>query len=398
MPSAPTESTGSARAGDDAEIARCTALVDALRAAGAAHGGCLGFDEYMQLVLYHPTLGYYTSSAERIGAAGDFVTAPEMSPVFGTVMANALAPVLATLQHPTVLELGPGSGRLAIDLLTALERLEALPRRYAMLEVSGALRARQQQAIAAALAPHLARRVEWLDRLPDTLEGVVVANEVLDALPVHLIQRDQARVVERVVVTDPEPMTFATRTLPPALAAAVDGRLGAYVDRWPASYETEINLWLSPWLATIADVLVRGVVLLCDYGASRHDLYAPERSGGTLVCHRRHRAGFDPLVDIGRQDLSAWVDFTAVAEAAVEAGLEVRGYATQAHFLLECGIEETLAAAQRADARGRLEQAQALRRLLLPGEMGERFKVMALARDWPHRIAGFGRYDQRHRL
>ena len=342
-----------------------------------ASGGAIPFRRYMELALYAPGLGYYVGGAAKFGAGGDFVTAPELTPLFGRTLANPAAELLNAVPGGEVLEFGAGSGRLAADLLAALERLGALPARYLILEPSPELRDRQRATLAAAV-PRLLGRVEWLDRLPERFSGLVVANEVLDAMP-----------VERFRITDngPEAMwvTFygddlraewrpAGERLAEAVAA-IEGEVGAL----PVGYESEWNPNIGPWVAALGAMLERGLVLLIDYGYPRPVYYHPQRERGTLRCHFRHQVVDDPLLLPGLQDITAHVDFTAVAEAADAAGLERLGYANQASWLLGCGLDRLLSAFD-PDDPATLDQLQAARRLLLPQGMGEVFKVMALGR------------------
>jgi SAM-dependent MidA family methyltransferase len=379
----------------DAEEAAHGARVAALiRARIAAAGGWLDFAEYMDLALYAPGLGYYSAGAAKLGAAGDFVTAPEISPLYARCLARALAPVLAAHEDAVLLELGGGTGALAAGLLAALEGLGAAPARYLMLEVSADLRARQRGTLAR-LVPRSAARVEWLDALPGRpLRGVVLANEVADALPVSRFAVAPEGLAALGVVATPGGFAWQARPAGPALAAAVARIAGGLDAPLAPGYVSEACLRLPAWIGALARCLEAGAIVLADYGAARREYYHPERREGTLSCHRRHRAHADPLRWAGLQDITAWVDFTAVAEGAADAGLEVAGYATQAHFLIDAGIERELAA---AGGPGSLRAAQEAQRLLLPGEMGERFKVMALARG-PVAMPGFGFRDLRHLL
>ncbi|ROR34521.1 class I SAM-dependent methyltransferase [Inmirania thermothiophila] len=360
-----------------------------------AAGGAIPFRRYMELALYAPGLGYYMAGTEKLGPGGDFVTAPEVSPLFAACLARQVAEVLERLGGGEVLELGAGSGRLAAGLLAALERLGAAPARYRILEVSGELAARQRAHLAAAL-PAWRERIVWARGLPEAgFRGVVIANEVLDAMPVERFERTAEGVVELGVRRRGE--GFAWTALPPAedLAAAVAG-IEAACGRLPAGYRSERNPQLAGWVAALGEILEAGVVLLVDYGYPRCEYYHPERADGTLRCHYRHRAHDDPFLLPGIQDITAHVDFTAVAEAAVAAGLEVAGYTTQAQFLLATGLAEL--AAEAADALTRARRAAEVKRLVMPSEMGEAFKVMALARGIEGPLGGFALRDLRGRL
>jgi len=375
------------------QAAHSDAVAAAVRAAIAAHGGWLSFEDYLRLVLYAPGLGYYSAGSVKFGAAGDFVTAPELSPLFAHCLANQCAQVLA-ISGGEVLELGAGTGSLAAGVLARLAALGQLPHRYRILEVSADLRARQRQALSA-LAPAVAARVEWLDALPVVpIAGVVIANEVADALPFQRFVIDGEAAYERGVgLAAGGALVNADRPASPALLAEL-ARIAP--DGWPPHYESELCPMLGPWIAGLAQALSHAVVLLIDYGLPRHEYYHWQRDRGTLRCHFRHRAHDDPLLYPGVQDVTAWVDFTRVAEAACDAGLDVTGFCTQAAFLLANGIEAEVAAADELVARARLA-AQA-RILLLPGEMGERFKVMAVTRGFDAPMRGFALQDLRRSL
>lgn len=366
----------------------CACIAGSIR----AEGGWLPFVDYMDMALHLPGLGYYAGGSLKFGAAGDFVTAPELTPLFGQALARQAAQVLAVLPEPTLLEVGAGSGRLAADLLLELERLDALPVRYAILELSGELRARQKQTIAEA-APHLASRVAWLDELPAALTGVVIANELLDALPTHAVAWREAGLMERgVVLGDDGRFAWAERPAHGALAAAMAGL--AII----APYASEVSLAARAWVAEWGRRLERGALLLIDYGLPRHELYHPQRNQGTLRCHYRQRAHDDPFWWPGLSDITSHVDFTAAAEAGFDAGLEVLGYTSQAAFLINCGIGELLAERQQAGGEQALRANGAVQTLLAPGEMGELFKALALGKGLDQPLLGFARGDRRHAL
>jgi SAM-dependent MidA family methyltransferase len=337
----------------------------------------------MQLALYEPGLGYYSAGARKFGAAGDFVTAPEVAPVFRRCLAVQCAEVLPQLGPAAViLELGAGSGAMAAELLAELERRATLPSQYWILDVSADLRARQHEALQRDV-PHLVDRVRWLDRLPEAFEGVIVANELLDALP-----------VERFAIEKGEVAALGVSEQGGVLHT-VEADLGAPL---ADGYESEACLGLGPWLESLAAPLRRGVALFVDYGLPRRDYYSPERTRGTLLCHFRHRFHERALERPGLQDITAWVDFTAVAEGAVAAGLDVSGYTTQAHFLIGCGIAEFVADVGDIGLAERLTLSRQAMLLTLPGEMGERFKVVALARGFDASLRGFAVRDLRHTL
>ncbi len=359
-----------------AHSARVAAHVrDRIRAAG----GAISFASYMHEVLYAPGLGYYAAGATNFGAAGDFVTAPEISPVFGRVVARQAAAALGSIDEAAVLEVGAGSGRLAVDILGALAELDALPREYRILEPAPDLQERQQALIAATI-PALAGIVRWLDRLPAGHRGVVIANEVLDALPVERFRRTAGGVRQAFVTEAEDGFELVERPAGRALEAAVRGIEEDLGETLPDGYVSEVCLAGPAWLADVAATLEQGLVLLFDYGLSRREYYAPERAGGWLRCHFRHRAHDDPLVLPGIQDITAWVDFTAAADAAQRHGLEVAGFVTQAHFLLHGGLAEELAHLADLPTAAQLELSAQVKTLTLPGEMGERFRCLGLAR------------------
>lgn len=377
------------------ELESSAKLARVIREEIAAAGGSLTFSRFMELCLYAPGMGYYSAGRRKFGAGGDFVTAPEISPLFGRSLATACAPLLKSMDASEILEFGAGSGRLAIDLLGELERLGCLPARYLILERSADLRLRQQQAISKQL-PQLLDRVTWIDSLPTSgFRGVMLANEVLDAMSVERFRWDGERAALFHVRSEADTFTWqldSSTETPDRLAGCLDGLDLA------AGYESEINTSLQPWLQSVSESLQQGMVLLIDYGYPQHEYFHAQRSSGTLMCHYRHHAHTDPLLWPGLQDITAHVDFTAVAEAAVAADLAVAGYTTQAWFLLDCGLEELLQQAGPIDSVAYLKAAQQAKTLLLPGEMGERFKCIALTRDVDMPLPGFRLQDQRARL
>lgn len=362
----------------------------------AAAGGSIDFERFMELALYAPGLGYYAAGATKLGAAGDFVTAPEVSALFGAGVARQCAQVFDALgTDAVVLELGAGSGVLAADLLLELERLQRLPVRYLILEVSADLAARQRETIAARAA-HLLDRVHWLDTLPAPgLCGVVVANEVADALPVQRFEigASEPRVHALHVAAVEDGLNWCRRQADAPLLGAV-AQIESDVGELPLAYRSEWCPRLGPWLASLADIVEAGALLLFDYGLSRAEYYRADRVDGTLICHYRHRAHSDALRWPGLQDLSAWVDFTALARAGISAGLRLAGYAPQALFLLGCGIEDYLGERMAvADTTQRLKLAREAKLLMLPGEMGERLRALAFTRAIDIELRGFGTRD-----
>ena len=354
--------------------------------------GFLPFDRYMQLVLYAPGLGYYVAGAHKFGGGGDFVTAPELSPLFGATLSRQVAAVLAPTQAREVVEFGAGTGQLAADMLVALAAAGALPKRYCIVEVSPDLRERQRATLARLAGEH-AGCVEWLPGPPKRIEGAVVMNEVLDAVPPSIVARRADAWLERGVVWARGALALAWRPL-------ADARLRALAAaRFPAGdYTSELNPAAEALVALVGARIAVGALLVIDYGFPRAEHYHPQRDGGTLMAHYRHRAHGDPLSWPGLTDLTAHVDFTAIAEAGERAGLAVAGFASQAAFLLALGLLDRLAAVGPVASTAYLREAAAVQTLTSPAEMGELFKVLALARgdgiDWP----GFTLADRSHTL
>lgn len=381
---------------DPAAAAHSRRLGELIRAEARSRGGLLPFDRFMELALYAPGLGYYMAGARKLGAGGDFVTAPEISPLFGRCLARQCAEVLAALGGGDILELGAGTGALAADLLAGLAAEGPLPGRYLILEPSGDLRARQRERLAERV-PRLAGRVTWLDGLPRGFRGVVLANEVADAIPVHrfLVRADRSAAEVFVRPAGGGWQEVAAEPVSPGLTAAVRALQDLGHAREPG-YASEINLRLGPWVEAVASALGRGLVLLIDYGYPRAEYYHPERRSGTLMCHFRHRAHGDPYAHVGLQDITAHVDFSRLADAARSSGLEVAGFSTQAHFLMGCGLERLIAdAAAREDG---IELMLGAKQLVMPSGMGERFRVLGLARGVEGRWCGFSLRDLRGRL
>ncbi|HUF80610.1 MAG TPA: SAM-dependent methyltransferase [Burkholderiales bacterium] len=356
----------------------------------ARAGGWLSFERYMELALYAPGLGYYMAGARKLGRDGDFVTAPEISPLFARTLARQVAQ-LAGLGLGEVLEIGAGSGALAADLLLELERLGCLPQNYLILELSPDLRERSRDTLARQ-APHLIERVAWLNRLPPRFTGIVLGNEVLDAMPVQVFQRGPDGIVELGVALEGGKLAWAAR---PAAAAGPPPDASCF----PAEgYRSEVPAAACAFIRTLGETLARGVGLFFDYGFPRSEYYHPQRAGGTLMCHYRHRAHDDPFFLPGLQDITAHIDFSAIARAGEDAGLEVLGYASQAQFLVNCGITGLLAETPAADAAAYAPLAAQAQKLLSPAEMGELFKVIALGKGVAAPLAGFTSGDRRHAL
>ena len=444
MPEAALPTAGGGRA-EPARNPR-PALLACMEQAIAEAGGWLPFDRYMELALYAPGLGYYATAPGVLGAWGgssDFVTAPELTPLFAATLARQVAAVARAEELATVVEFGAGSGRLACDLLAALDAAGWLPAQYAIVEVSAAMRARQRQAVAA-LPSRLRERIVWWDTLPARFDAVILGNEVLDAMPVKLARRTQQGWVERGVVVISAPEPAATRQAPrggqehsgaaqrflesaPEPAAARQGclenhdasqrlawaeRASSIVPRpsteaLPLGAVTEIHQIAEAFISTLAGHLGRGLLLFIDYGFPAHEYDHPQRSGGTLRCHRAHRAHDDPLWQPGTSDITAHVNFSGIAQVAAQAGLELLGYTSQARFLLNCGLLDLLGAAVAAGQQGEtgaprnragFAQTAAVQKLLSEAEMGELFKVIALGRGLQAPLMGFAQGDRRAAL
>ena len=381
-----------------AHSARLLALI---RAEIRAAGGAISFARFMELALYAPGLGYYRAGARKFGLDGDFITAPELSPLFSRCLARQCGEVLTALGGGSILELGAGTGRMAADLLRELQALNAhtLPERYAILEVSGELAERQRHTLAVQI-PDLLERVEWLSAPPAAgFRGVILGNEVLDALPVerfHITANGPRRLM---VGDDGKRLGWAEATEDAAVTTAVAAIEQALGEPLAEGYRSEYVPHLADWLAAIAAPLIAGALLWIDYGYPRRLYYHPQRHSGTLVCHYRHRVHSDPLILPGLQDITANVDFSAVADAGTALGFEVVGYTRQNYFLLGCGLLDLLAEAGPADSRAYLEQARQVKLLTLPGEMGDRFQVIALCRNLDQAAwRGFSLHNERYRL
>ena len=351
-------------------------------------GGFLPFEQFMDDALYFPGLGYYSGGARKFGAEGDFITAPEISRLFGACLAVQCIEIFKGLNDPVILEIGAGSGRLAVDVLSRLDSLHQPPRRYFILDVSADLRERQEQLIRQS-APHLFERVTWLDAPPaEDFEGVVLGNEVIDALPVTRFRLHQGKFEEFGVGLIDGEFAWQTRAASEDLSAACRV-LEQAAGGWPDGYQSELCPRLPAWASSISEHLTRGAALFIDYGLPRPQYYLPERTDGTLLCHFRHRANTDPLRMPGLQDITAWVDFTALAEAGRAAGFELGGFTTQAHFLAGCGLDQEMQRLAAHDHNTFARLANQARQLMLPGEMGERFKAMAWLKGIHPALRGF---------
>jgi SAM-dependent MidA family methyltransferase len=365
-----------------------------LRRTIAEADGWISFADYMNIVLYAPGLGYYAAGTRKFGSSGDFVTAPELTPLFGRTLAAQLGQAIALVRDAEIIELGPGSGRLCADVLIELAERGSLPVRYLLLEVSPDLRERQREHIAATVPEHLPR-VEWIDRLPERWRGAVLANEVLDALPAHLVARRGDEWLERGVALDGAgALAFTDRAL------ASRGLRERARARFPATgdYLSELNPAAEALVMSVAQRCEQGLILIADYGFPAAEYYHPQRDQGTLMAHYRHRSFPDPFFHPGLADLTAHVDFTAIATAGAAGGMSVAGFATQARFLVNCGALEQLARCGAPESATYLRAASAMQTLTSPAEMGELFKALALTRGIDAPLVGFRDGDRLHRL
>jgi SAM-dependent MidA family methyltransferase len=349
----------------------------------------ISFAELMQVALYAPQEGYYSSMKPKFGPSGDFITAPELSPLFGKTLASQCQQIFACLSQPSLLEFGAGSGALCVDLMRQLEVLQALPQNYFILELSSSLRHLQKETIAAKI-PHLQHKIHWLSQLPKNFEGVVIANEVLDAMPVHRFMQTDQGIKESFIGLDADGQLI--EEFLPCHNERLLNHIQTKLPQLDAPYLSEVNLFLDGWLKALAECIEKAAVLLIDYGFPRREYYHPDRSCGTLMCHYQHQAHTHFLEHLGEQDLTAHVDFTHVAEAGQDAGFEVAGYTNQASFLLANGLLSLL---DDLDEISLFKEKQALKQLTLPHEMGELFKVMALTKQLDLDLQGFLLNDKR---
>ena len=358
--------------------------------------GTIPFQRYMELVLYAPGLGYYAAGSAKLGEQGDFVTAPEISSLFSQALANAIMPVVD--QDQIILEVGAGRGRMAADILIYLSQKNKLPKEYWILELSADLRERQKQTIQD-MSPELIDRVKWLDELPEHFSGVVLANELLDAMPVQLFQKTENDINEVNITWREDKFLFQ-------LKSSFDERLVTRVkeiesglgSEFNSGYVSEINFAAEDWIKSIAERLQQGVIVLIDYGFPRHEYYHEQRNQGTLMCHYRHRTHPDVFVYPGLQDITAHVDFTAMADAALEANMKVIGYTNQANFLIGAGLMQLAALNEDADVQKQMEIATQIKKLTLPHEMGELFKVIGFSKNCNVILPAFAFKDLREHL
>jgi SAM-dependent MidA family methyltransferase len=345
----------------------------------------------MQQALYAPNLGYYNSNTTKFGKHGDFITAPELGDIFAKCLAQQCAQILHALPNKQILEFGAGSGQLACDLLLSLADLKVLPDTYFIIELSASLKLRQQQKIQQQ-CPHLFDKIVWLDQLPATpINGVIIANEVLDAMPATRFGIVGNKLYEQYVQINNTTLEYLNITANPDLQALIQRyELEQQLSANQGAYFSEVNLWIPAWISSISAILNQGLVLLFDYGFGRSEYYHPQRSNGTLMCHFRHHAHSDPFYLPGLQDITTHVDFSAVAEAADQSNLQVQGYTSLAGFLINCGISSFIALNP--------QQSQEINTLCSTAEMGEIFKAIALTKNIEESLLGFSHYDKLHHL
>ena len=360
------------------------------------NNGAISFQRYMELALYAPGLGYYAAGSSKLGEEGDFVTAPEVSSLFSQSLANALLPALNN--EDIILEVGAGRGRMAADILLYLMQQDKLPKEYWILELSADLRERQQKTIAT-IIPEFIDKIKWLDELPRNFSGVVVANELLDAMPVQLFQKTDNDINEIKVVWLDDRFAFQFQSsFDERLVHRVKNIETTLEREFDAGYLSEINFAAEDWIKSIAENLQQGVIILIDYGFPQHEYYHAQRNQGTLMCHYRHRSHPDAFVYPGLQDITAHVDFTSMADAALDTGMSVIGYTNQANFLMGAGILEFAALNEERDTQQQMEIAAQVKKLTLPHEMGELFKVIGFSKNCDAVLPAFEFHDMRNSL
>lgn len=357
-------------------------------------GGWISFADFMHMALYTPELGYYSGGLQKIGdikqGGGDFVTAPEISSLFSQALARQVAQILQATKAD-VLELGAGTGKLALDLLLALDELGQLPNHYYILEVSSHLRSVQHENLRKRLPQSIFKRVQWLDELPQQFSGCILGNEVLDAVPVHLLIKQDGKMMERGVDFDAHFRWLDQNLIADLVGDTFD------IETLPEGYLTEVCPGAVGLINSLANVLNHGALLMIDYGFGAAEYYHPQRNQGTLMCHYQHYAHSDPFQYVGLQDITAHVNFSAIAEAATSLGLALEGYTNQAQFLMNCGILDLLSQ-QTADEAKYATFAAGVQKLLSPAEMGELFKVIAFSKGIEETMLGFVKGDKSHTL
>jgi SAM-dependent MidA family methyltransferase len=361
-----------------------------------AQKGWISFAEFMHLALYAPSLGYYSAGSQKFGdsktGGGDFVTAPQISPLFAQTLSNQIAPVLNITQG-NILELGAGTGKLAADILLTLAENGSAPTRYFILEVSDHLRQVQMETLQNKLPQDLVQRVEWLTELPSNFNGVMIGNEVLDAIPVHIVHVKDGGIYERGIVIEGEEFAWQDMVLSEQSLFDVVSKLNL-----PEGYVTEVCPAASGLITSLAHSLQQGIILMIDYGFSAREYYHPQRNQGTLMCHYQHYAHSDPFINLGLQDITAHVDFTSMAHAGVNNGLALSGFCSQAQFLMNCGILELMSQVSPHDMARYAPLAAAAQKLLSPAEMGDLFKVIAFSKNIDEPLVGFVSGDKSHTL
>jgi len=356
--------------------------------------GKITFSHFMELALYSPGLGYYATEKPIFGDQGDFITAPELTPLFSRCIAMQAKQILTSLDSPgDIMEFGAGSGAMACDILMELDKLECLPQHYYISEISPALKQRQRARISA-YAPHLVDRVQWIDDIPDSFTGVILGNELLDALPTHRVLFDATGNHQELFVTfnDNKLSWVSDKPSSQLLKETISKAYETHKENIdiPDRYESEINVASINWIKSLANSLTQGAAILIDYGFAADEFFRPERHEGSIMCHYKHRAHNDPLTHIGLQDLTSHVNFTQIAETAFENELDIIGYTTQTYFLLGCGLESLLNEIDISDSKLFIAETQPVKQLILPDEMGETFKVIGLGKNLNTPVMGFG--------
>lgn len=368
----------------------------AIQAKIKTSGNWISFADYMELILYAPGLGYYSGGTTKFGGAGDFVTAPEISTLFGKTLARQAKQILNLTEDANILEFGAGSGKLALDLLLELEKSDSLPTKYFILELSADLRQRQQILIKNE-APHLLSLMHWLDELPTRFKGFIIANEVLDAMPVHLVTWRNDQLYERGVIWLEDKFAWKEQPLHGGRLHEAACKLTPQIEN-NTVYTSEISLAVKQFIHSLKDILQEGAIVLIDYGFGCNEYYHPQRIQGTLMCHYRHHSHDDPFYLPGLQDVTCHVDFSSVYEAMNNTDLELLGYTTQTYFLLNCGIAEILSQVSAEQVNEYLPLSNQLQKLTSPAEMGELFKVIAFGKNIQQPMIGFSTGDKSHLL
>ena len=360
--------------------------------------GTIGFDEYMNTVLYQPGLGYYSAGCQKFGSDGDFVTAPEVSKLFSKCLASQCSQILDDFEESAILEIGAGTGVMARDLLLDLDQCNSLPDKYYIFEISADLKQKQQRLLKQSI-PKYIDNIIWLDTLPEAkIKGLIIANEVLDALPVKRFKKESNLFKEVKVTFSNNKFCWTNTTAEPELLDSLMKLEKQLPTSFPNNYYSEKNINLKIWLDSVQSVIEEGVILFIDYGYAASDYYHPNKSDGNLLCHYQHNSHNNPFFYPGLQDITSSVDFTAVAQYAEELGLHVKGYNNQTYFLFGCGLEDLIPDMDSLDIKSQVMIAQQLRMLTMPDEMGERFKVIALAKKYNKKLLGFSIMNQRNQL